>query len=163
MPSNTVKEQARIPGPHHSHRWEAQAWTMVSSAGLLLLVFATAAAQPPAGKTKSVNELRGFFQQNCVRCHGVDGSAHTAAGDKLGGLDFTKSAQDFKALAGPGSEREIRTMVKVIQKGIFFGRVMPSWKEDLSPEDADVMVREILLKAERGKAIAPMPEAAKPS
>jgi hypothetical protein len=34
---------------------------------------------------------------------------------------------------------------------------MPGWKEQLSQEDAAVMVREILLKAEPGKIISPDP------
>ena len=153
MPSTVVARRSEAAGPLLTRSWAA----------LLVLAFALSAAQSPAGKAKPVNELRGFYQQHCVRCHGSDGSAHTAAGEKLGGLDFTKTAQDFKALAGPGSERELRKMVKTIQKGIFFGRVMPAWKDNLSPEDADVMVREILLKAERGKAIAPVPAVANPS
>jgi hypothetical protein len=35
---------------------------------------------------------------------------------------------------------------------------MPSWKAQLSPEDASLMVREILLKAQAGKIIQPDPD-----
>jgi mono/diheme cytochrome c family protein len=121
------------------------------------------AAEPAVSSPKSVPELKAFFAQNCTRCHGQDGSAHTPEGKKLGGLDFTKAARDFRELAGPASEREIRKMSKTIRKGIFFGRIMPSWKDHLSPGEAELMVREILLKAERGKSIQPDPEAVRPS
>jgi hypothetical protein len=130
----------------------------------LAFVLATAAqAQTPVPAVKSVNELKAFFQERCVRCHGLDGSAKAPDGTKLGGLDFTRAAREFRELAGPASEREIRTMVKTIRKGIFFGRIMPSWKNFLSPEDADRMVREVLLKAVQGRNIEPEPEAGGPS
>ena len=58
---------------------------------------------------------------------------------------------------GPASERAMQVMIRTIQKGVFFGLTMPGWKEQLSQEDAAVMVKEILLKAEPGKTIAPDP------
>lgn len=123
--------------------------------GLLLAAFATSAAPAPEARARSLPELKAFFQQNCTRCHGLDGSAKGPDGTRLGGLDFTKAAQDFRTLSGPASEREIRTMIRTIRKGILFGYSMPAWKDQLSQEDATLMVREILLKAEAGKAIEP--------
>lgn len=122
---------------------------------------ASAQAPPSSAAPKSVNELRGFFQQNCIRCHGADGSAHNAEGKKLSGLDFTKASQDFRALNGPAADRQIRAMVHAIQKGLFFGLSMPAWKDQLSEEDSLLMVKEVLLKAEHGKAIQPEAEGAK--
>lgn len=116
---------------------------------------AFAQAPPAAPKARTINELKAFFQQNCTRCHGLDGSAKAPDGRKLGGLDFTRAAHDFRTLSGPASEREIRTMIRTIRKGILFGYTMPSWKDQLSVEDATLMVREILLKAEAGKNIEP--------
>jgi hypothetical protein len=46
-------------------------------------------------------------------------------------------------------------MIRTIQDGLFFGLTMPSWKAQLSPEDAGLLVREVLLKAQPGRAIAP--------
>lgn len=123
--------------------------------GFLALATLASAGQDPAPKTKSVQELKDFYQQNCTKCHGQDGSARTAEGKKLGGLDFTQAAADFRKLEGPASEREIRAMTRTIRKGIFFGLSMPGWKDQLSEEDSNLMVREILLKAEAGKAIKP--------
>ncbi|HJW43457.1 MAG TPA: cytochrome c [Geothrix sp.] len=120
-----------------------------------LLAAIPAQAQSLAAKAKTLQELKAFYQQNCTRCHGLDGSAKAPDGKKLGGLDFTRAAQDFRNLGGPASDREIRTMIRTIQKGIFFGITMPAWKDQLSPEDSTLMVREILLKAEVGKPIAP--------
>jgi len=126
--------------------------------GLLAGPVPAAQTSPPKGKT--INELKAFFQANCIRCHGLDGSAKSPAGKVLGGRDFTQSAKHFRELSGPASEREIRAYIRTIQRGILFGYTMPSWKEQLSPEDSTLMVRDILLQAEVGKVIEP--EADKP-
>lgn len=125
------------------------------AAGLLLAALVAPATQAPEARAKTLPELKAFFQQNCTRCHGLDGSAKGPDGRRLGGLDFTKAAHDFRTLSGPASEREIRTMIRTIRKGILFGYSMPAWKDQLSQEDATLMVREVLLKAEAGKAIEP--------
>jgi mono/diheme cytochrome c family protein len=116
------------------------------------------AAQPPAPQVKSIQELKAFYAQNCIRCHGKDGSAQAPEGKKLGGTDFTQTAHVFRAMDGPASEREMQAMIRTIQKGSFLGLTMPGWKNQLSQEDAALMVREILLKAEPGKTISPDPE-----
>ena len=117
---------------------------------LLLLPGLLAAGDGPA--PKSISELKAFFQANCVRCHGVDGSARGADGKKLKGRDFTDPKEN------KGSDAE---MAKTIRKGIFFGKVMPAFKEQLSEADAAALVAEIVRKAEKGKAIVPAPEAGK--
>ncbi len=131
---------------------------------VLLLALATAltCTGAEAPKAKSVQELRTFFQQNCTRCHGLDGSAHAPDGKRLGGMDFTVVAEEFRQAGGPGSERELRRMSRGILNGILFGVTMPSWKTQLSPEDAQLMVKEVLLKAERGKVIEPTQEGSQP-
>jgi mono/diheme cytochrome c family protein len=101
-------------------------------------------AQSPA---KSLAELKAFFGANCTKCHGPDGSAKSPEGKKLGGFDFT----DAQAVA----KESDADMVKTIRKGVMFGLVMPSFKDKLSEEDMQLMVREVLRKAEKGKAIAP--------
>lgn len=113
-----------------------------------LLLATSLGAQAPV---KSVDELRAFFAQNCVKCHGPDGSAHSAEGKKLGGFDFTDAK---KAAKETDAEME-----KTIRKGIFFGLVMPSFKDRLSEADIALMVKEVVRKAEKGKAIAPKQEA----
>lgn len=111
---------------------------------LLPLVCATGLlAQAPA---RSVEDLRAFFQQNCVKCHGADGSATGPDGKKLRGFNFTDAA----SLAGQSDEKMVRT----IRKGIFFGWIMPSFKGQLSEADAGLMVKEVLRKAQKGKPIA---------
>ena len=137
-------------------------WPRPRAVLLLALGTALACAGGEAPKTKSVQELRAFFQQNCTRCHGLDGSAHAPDGKRLGGMDFTIVAEEFRQAGGPGSEREIRRMSRGILNGILFGVTMPSWKAQLSPEDAQRMVKEILLKAALGKVIEPAPEGTSP-
>ena len=109
-----------------------------------LLLATGLGAQAPL---KSVDELRTFFAQNCVKCHGPDGSAHSAEGKKLGGFDFTDAKKAAKETDAD--------MEKTIRKGIFFGFVMPSFKDRLTEADRALMVKEVLRKAEKGKAIVP--------
>ena len=111
-----------------------------------LLLLSAASVLPAQSPARSAADLRAFFQQNCVKCHGADGSAHAADGAKLKGFDFT----DAKAMAGQSDEKMART----IRKGIFFGWIMPSFKNQLSEADAAGMVREVLRKAQKGKPIA---------
>ena len=121
---------------------------MVSFLPALLAAGALGAQATPV---KTVNDLRAFFAQNCVKCHGPDGSAHSAEGKKLGGFDFTNAPKATKETDAD--------MVKTIRKGIFFGLVMPSFKGQLTEADMELLVKEVLRKAEKGKAIAPQPEA----
>lgn len=114
---------------------------------LLALAFAPLVAQTPAAK-----DLRLFYQQNCVRCHGVDGAALDAEGKKLRGQDLTNAAW-AKAISN-------EAIVKTILKGKFFGQAMPAYKKDLTPDEALHMAVEVVRKAEKGKAIEP--EAPKP-
>ena len=54
-------------------------------------------------------------------------------------------------------------MVRIILKGIFFGKVMPAWKDHLSEAEAELLLREVVMKAEKGKVIgtaSPAPLAA---
>ncbi len=115
-------------------------------------------AQTPLPRT--VPELRQIFRDNCSRCHGPDGSGRDAGGRRLAGLDFTSSPK-VKHLreeerVGPGTGlRELRSMARTIRKGIFFGRVMPAWRDLLTEEEALLMLREVIMKAERGRPIEP--------
>lgn len=113
-------------------------------------------AQAPV---KSTDDLRRFFQENCSHCHGADGSGRDAEGRRLAGLDFTESSKIKHARAadrvGDGTvNREVRSMARTVRKGIFFGKVMPAWKDQLSEAEADRMLREVVMKAEKGKVIA---------
>ncbi|MCM2249163.1 MAG: cytochrome c [Geothrix sp.] len=123
---------------------------MVSFLPALLAAGALGAQGAPV---KTVDDLRAFFAQNCVKCHGADGSALGPEGKKLGGRDFT----DAKRMAAD----QDADLVKAIRKGLFFGMVMPSFKGQLSEEEAGLLVREVLRKAEKGKAIVPVGGAAR--
>jgi mono/diheme cytochrome c family protein len=109
-----------------------------------LLILPGLRAQAPA---KSLSDLKAFFAANCVKCHGPDGSGQTLEGKKLGGFDFTDSAKTAKE-----SDSEL---VKTIRKGLFFGKKMPSFKEQLTEDDMQLLVKEVLRKAEKGKVITP--------
>ncbi len=118
------------------------------SRALIVLVLAAALpalSQAPAKPSRSVEELKGFYAQNCVRCHGADGSAVGADGKRLKGADFT----DAKAM---GNEKD-ESLAKTILKGTFFGLGMPAFKDQMSLEEARSMVVNVLRKAEKGRII----------
>jgi mono/diheme cytochrome c family protein len=140
-----LHDAARLP------RWAALGVLALGSAWLPL------AGQAPEVKGRSVPELKTFFQQHCTRCHGLDGSAQGPDGQRLGGLDFTKVALESRSLSGPATDREIRSMSRTIRRGILFGYTMPAWGQQLTLEDATLLVREVLLKAEKGVTIEPAP------
>lgn len=99
------------------------------------------AARPPRGS----EELKAFYAQNCVRCHGADGAALGPDGKRLKGADFT----DAKGMAKAKDE----ALAKTILKGTFFGLGMPAFKDQLSAEEALALVKEVLRKAEKGRDI----------
>jgi mono/diheme cytochrome c family protein len=115
---------------------------------ILSLLFQTGLQAQPAAR--SLNDLKSFFAANCVKCHGPDGSARSAEGKKLGGRDFTETER----LA----EDKDESLARTIRKGIFFGTVMPAFKDQLSEAEALLMVREVVRRAEKGKVIAPSGE-----
>lgn len=112
---------------------------------LVLAAALPAMAQALSKPSRNPEQLRAFYAQNCVRCHGADGSAQGADGKRLKGADFT----DAKAL---GKEKD-ESLAKTILKGTFFGLGMPAFKDQLSAEEARSMVVEVLRKAEKGRII----------
>lgn len=114
-------------------------------------VGALAAAVILAGLTVAVAEdakpkdLRAFYRANCVKCHGADGSARSAEGKSLRGEDFTDA--DWQ------KEGNDAKMAKVILKGKFFGKAMPGFAASLTQDEAVQLVKEVLRKTEKGKAI----------
>lgn len=124
-------------------------WTFPPAKRLALpmaLLFVICAAPLPAQETAG-KDLRAFYQQNCVDCHGPDGSAVSEEGQKLSGQDFTDP--DWKRDTGDDK------MVKTILKGKFFGWAMPSFQDDLTPDEARQMVTDIIRKSKKGHMIEP--------
>lgn len=113
---------------------------MRTRVALLVIICFPMVAQAPAPK-----DLRRFYQENCVRCHGADGAALDAAGKKLRGQDLTDAAWR-KATTD-------EAIAKTILKGKFFGQAMPAYKKELTPEEALQMAKEVVRSATKGKII----------
>ena len=113
----------------------------------LIIMMFFVLTMPLKGQDTKVNDLKKFYQNNCAKCHGVDGSAKGEDGKKLKGEDFT----DQKWL----KETKDDKMIKVILEGKFFGLAMPAYKEELTKEEAQLMVTEIIRKSKKGKIIKP--------
>jgi mono/diheme cytochrome c family protein len=97
-----------------------------------------------------IRDMKIFYQNHCVKCHGPDGSAMSEDGKKLKGEDFTDQRWQIDT-----SDEE---MIKTIMNGKFFGLAMPAFKDKLSQEDIQLMVTEIIRKAAKGNIIAPQAE-----
>ncbi|NLD37981.1 MAG: cytochrome c [Desulfatiglans sp.] len=135
-----VKERAWQKHEEAGKNWLA----FIAFAFCISFIFSVAYSHAQDGKT---GDMKKFYQVNCVRCHGADGSAIGVDGKKLKGEDFTdprwqKNTDDEK-------------MIKVILNGKFFGLAMPGYKEIITREDAKRIVTEIIRKSEKGKIIAP--------
>ena len=114
---------------------------------LFALLLAICIAPVLAQEEPASKDLKAFYQQNCTRCHGPDGSAVSAEGKKLSGQNFTD----------PKWQRDTRDhqMVKIILKGIFFGWVMPSFKDILTGDEAQRMVTDLIRMSKKGQMIVP--------
>ena len=120
-----------------------------------LLLLAGSAVAKEGDAAPAPKDLRQFFKDNCSGCHGADGSARDAAGKSLSGEDFTdakwrKSTKDD-------------SMVNTILKGKFFGFAMPAYKDKLTKDEALQMLKDVLRKCEKGKAIEPAAKPAAPA
>lgn len=112
-----------------------------------IIIFLSLFISSVKGQDTKIRDIKKFYQNNCVKCHGQDGSATGKNGDKLKGENFTN--QEWL------SRTKDDKMVKVILDGKFFGMAMPAYKDRLTKEEAQLMVKEIIRKSKKGKIIAP--------
>lgn len=126
------------------YRRSAKRMTMIT---LMFAVIFTLWLAPVFAQSSEGTDLKEFYQQNCARCHGADGSAVGEDGKKLKGQDFTD--QDWQRKTGD------EKMVKVILKGKFFGLAMPKFKDKLTEEESQRMVTDIIRNSKKGQVIAP--------
>jgi mono/diheme cytochrome c family protein len=129
-----------IIGHHCPGRWTNKI------ALIFAIVFALWVAHALAQGPKQT-DLKEFYQQNCARCHGPDGSAVSADGKKLHGQDFTD--KDWQRNTGD------KEMVKTILTGKFFGLAMPKFKDALTEQEARWIVTDIIRNSKKGQVIAP--------
>ncbi len=114
---------------------------------LMFVLIITVAVAPALANEVPSKDLQLFYQQNCSGCHGLDGAAISPDGKKLSGQDLT----DQSWQQSTSDEK----MVKVILKGKFFGMAMPKFKNDLSKDEAQLMVTDIIRQSAKGKVIEP--------
>jgi mono/diheme cytochrome c family protein len=120
-------------------------WT--DNIALIFVIVFSLWVTPVLGQSPKRTDLKEFYQQSCARCHGPDGSAVSADGEKLRGQDFTD--QDWQRDTGD------EEMVKTILKGKFFGLVMPKFNDTLSEEEARRIVTDIIRRCKKGQVIMP--------
>lgn len=114
---------------------------------LIIAILCCICILPVQGQDSKIGDMKKFYQNNCVKCHGADGSATGENGKKLKGEDFT----DQKWLG----ETKDEEMIKTIMHGKFFGLAMPAFKDKLTQEEAQLLVTEIIRKSKKGEIIAP--------
>jgi len=120
-------------------------WTNMMA--LILAMVFTLWVPPVWSQDSNPKDLKAFYQQNCVRCHGPDGSAVSADGKQLRGQDFTD--QEWRRATGDDD------MVDTILNGKFFGLAMPKYKDALTKEEALWIVKNVIRKSKKGQIIAP--------
>lgn len=103
---------------------------------LLVAAIMALAVAPALADQDTTKDLKLFYQQNCSGCHGINGSAVGADGKSLSGQDFTDQGWQQKT--------KDEKMVKTILNGKFFGLAMPKFKNQLSNEDAQFIVTNII-------------------
>ena len=134
------KSESVIAGDRCPGRWT----------NIIILIFAIVFAlwvAPALSQDSKQKDLKAFYQQNCVRCHGPDGSAVSSDGKHLSGQDFTD--QEWRR------NTEDDEMVDTILNGKFFGWSMPKFKDKLTEEEARWMVKNIIRTSKKGQIIAP--------
>jgi mono/diheme cytochrome c family protein len=120
-------------------------WT--NNIALIFAIFFALWFTPALAQGPERTDLKKFYQQNCAKCHGPDGSAVSADGKKLKGQDFTD--QDWQRNTGD------EEMVKTILNGKFFGLAMPKFKGTLTEEEVHWIVTDIIRNSKKGQVIAP--------
>ena len=93
----------------------------------------------PAALTAQVRDLRGFYRERCVACHGADGTGRGHGGTKLGGRNLT----DARWLA----RQEEDALVASILKG---RGAMPGFGRQISEAEArNLLATVVRLPAQR--------------
>ena len=81
-------------------------------------------------------DLRQFYVEQCVVCHGLDGTGRNAAGQRLGPRSLLESKADGEALT------------RMLLDG---SGAMPAYRYLLTEAEARRMVKEVLLPLRRKK------------
>ena len=140
--SKICMEHPNRTGLYYSKKRHYMVRFSLLSALFLFAWVALVLAEEPTNKN-----MQSFYQQNCVHCHGADGSAIGPDGQKLKGQDLTDESWQQRT-----NDDE---MVKTILKGKFFGLAMPKFKNSLTREEAQRMVTEVIRNAKKGVVIEP--------
>lgn len=86
-----------------------------------------------AGAAVAAEDGKALYQQNCSKCHGEDGLAHTTRGYLYFARNFTS--------AGWQANHSDDDIYDTISNGPGWWSVMPAFKETLSEADRRALVR----------------------
>jgi mono/diheme cytochrome c family protein len=107
-----------------------------ASVAPLGIVFAMLAALVPAVSAQSRHPSE-LFEENCAKCHGMDGKAQTPDGKKLGAEVF--ASRKWQEKKRPKKEK----LINSVTNG--HGSKMPAFKDKLTPEQIRSLVENDVL------------------
>jgi|SRR5581483_10001258 len=98
------------------------------------IILMTAAVSALALMTAHAGDAKALYEQECQKCHGVDGKGDTKMGKKLGAKDYTDAAVQ--------SELKDDAAVKAIKEGLKDkeGKTLMKPAEGISDDDIKGLV-----------------------
>jgi hypothetical protein len=116
--------------------------SLVRSPGLLALLLALsapAAAQQSQPSTRALTSGEAIYHAGCAGCHGPSGQG---APDTVVGFDKPSTFPDFTDCPSTTPELDVdwRATIRDGGRGRGFSRIMPSFREELTPQQIDSVI-----------------------
>ena len=116
------------------------------------VTFGTRVVQP-----HTLEKGRDIYNRYCATCHGIDGTANTAAARQMNPPPRDLTQALFKHKASPGNQLPTDAeVIKVIQHGVP-GTAMPAWGQLLGSE-LDAVTQYLKMFSPRWRTGSPAPE-----
>src|SRR5262245_32229986 len=115
---------------------------LITRASVLVLTLAAATAARAQSVARTLTSGEAIFQAGCAGCHGSHGEGGT---DATVGFDKPSTFPDFTDCPSATPELEIDWKATITHggRGRGFSRIMPSFSEELTPDQIDAVVRHL--------------------